>query len=89
MHRSGHATKRALFGLATGIDSGCALPTISTPMLLTQINTGKPGFDSCFAAFDFGVIAGQTDATTHATNIVELGAPKKGARGQYARPEAV
>ena len=42
---------------------------------------------SCFAALDFGVIGGQTDATTHA--IVELGAPKKGARGQYARPEAV
>ena len=27
MHLSGHATKRALFGLATGIDSGCALPS--------------------------------------------------------------
>jgi hypothetical protein len=24
MHPSGHATKRALFGLATGIDSGCS-----------------------------------------------------------------
>jgi hypothetical protein len=42
MHLSGHATKRALFGLATGIDSGCALPS-DDGLTLMAAKFSQPG----------------------------------------------